>query len=178
MLPTAPPAGVRDHLRAVPAYTGGRGARRRVGSYKTTGGHRVQAVYGRSGKERRVPLDPEAFERLEAWLDVAGIRADLAGPEFRSARAARGPGHAGFALRPLTRRAVHVLVKRYARALRLDMGVTVHSLRVAALTTARERGSDTIDLQGFAGPADPRTTLTDIRSRDRLSKSPVLVLKS
>jgi len=55
--------------------------------------------------------------------------------------------------------------------------VTVHSLRVTALTTARERGSDIIDLQDFAGHADPRTTLTYIRSRDRLSKSPAYVLK-
>jgi integrase/recombinase XerD len=45
------------------------------------------------------------------------------------------------------------------------------------LTTARERGSDIIDLQDFAGHADPRTTLTCIRSRDRLSKSPAYVLK-
>ena len=55
--------------------------------------------------------------------------------------------------------------------------MTVHSLRVTALTTARERGSDIIDLQDFAGHADPRTTLTYIRSRDRLSKSPAYVLK-
>jgi integrase/recombinase XerD len=60
---------------------------------------------------------------------------------------------------------------------RPDPNVTVHSLRVTALTTARERGSDIIDLQDFAGHADPRTTLTYIRSRDRLSKSPAYVLK-
>lgn len=55
--------------------------------------------------------------------------------------------------------------------------VTVHSLRVTALTTARERSSDIIELQDFAGHADPRTTLTYTRSRDRLSKSPAYVLK-
>ncbi len=55
--------------------------------------------------------------------------------------------------------------------------MTVHSLRVTALTTARERGADIIDLQDFAGHADPRTTLTYIRSRDRLNKSPAYVLK-
>ena len=54
---------------------------------------------------------------------------------------------------------------------------TVHSLRVTALTTARERGSDIIDIQDFAGHADPRTTLTYIRSRDRLSERPAYVLK-
>ena len=63
----------------------------------------------------------------------------------------------------------------------LDLGfdphVSVHSLRVTALKTARERGSDIIDLQDFAGHADPRTTLTYIRTRDRLSKSPAYVLR-
>ena len=44
-------------------------------------------------------------------------------------------------------------------------------------SSARERGSDIIDLQEFEGHADPRTTLTYIRSRDRLSKSPAYVLK-
>jgi integrase/recombinase XerD len=53
----------------------------------------------------------------------------------------------------------------------------VHSFRVIALTTAGEQGSDIIDWRAFAGHADPRTTLTYIRSRDRLSKSPAYVLK-
>jgi integrase/recombinase XerD len=55
--------------------------------------------------------------------------------------------------------------------------VTVHSLPVTTLTTSRERGSDIIDLQDFAGLAASRTTLTSIRSRDWLSKSPAYVLK-
>jgi integrase/recombinase XerD len=74
-------------------------------------------------------------------------------------------------------RGVEKLIDRYVKVLRLDPNVTVHSLRVTALTTARERGSDIIDLQDFAGHGDPRTTLTYIRSRDRLSKSPAYVLK-
>jgi integrase/recombinase XerD len=51
--------------------------------------------------------------------------------------------------------------KRYVPLfpLGLDPNVAVHSLRVTALTTARERGSDIIDLQDFAGHPDPRTTL-------------------
>jgi hypothetical protein len=42
--------------------------------------------------------------------------------------------------------------------------------------TARERGSDIIDLQDFAGHSDPRATLTYIRSRVPLSKSPAYLL--
>jgi integrase/recombinase XerD len=88
-----------------------------------------------------------------------------------------GGGRDGFRPRPMTTMAVEKLIGRYVVALGLDPNVTVHSLRVTALTTARERGSDIIDLQDFAGHADPRTTLTYFRSRDRLSKSPAYVLK-
>jgi integrase/recombinase XerD len=77
----------------------------------------------------------------------------------------------------MSTRAVEKLIDRYVEALGLDPSVTVHSLRVTALTTAMVRGSDIIDLQDFAGHADPRTTLTYIRSRDRLSQSPTYVLR-
>jgi integrase/recombinase XerD len=77
----------------------------------------------------------------------------------------------------MTRRAVQGLIKRCVEDLRLDPDVSLPSLRVAALTTARERGSDILDLQDFAGHADPRTTLTYIRNRDRLSRSPAYVLR-
>jgi integrase/recombinase XerD len=174
------PIGVRDRaLLGVLAFTGcrvGELTRLRVGSYRTTGGHRVLAIMGKGQKERTVPLHPEAFERLELWLSVAGLKDALPAPLFPAANSARGKGFDGFSTCPLTRRAVERLVKNYARMLGFDPGVTVHSLRVTALTTARERGSDIIDLQDFAGHADPRTTLTYIRSRDRLSKSPAYVL--
>jgi integrase/recombinase XerD len=153
--PGSAPSGVRDRaLLAVLAYTGcrvGELARLKVGSYKQTGTHRVLEVAGKGGKERRVPLHPEAVERLEEWLDATGARDQPAGALFRPAKAARGDGRHGFAPRPMTRRAVQKLVEGYVRRLRLDPNVTVHSLRVTALTTARERGSDIIDLQSFAG---------------------------
>jgi integrase/recombinase XerD len=72
----------------------------------------------------------------------------------------------------MTTPAADRLIARCVTVLKLDPNMTVHSLRVTALTPARERGSDIIDSQDFAGHADPRTTLTYIRSRDRLSKSP------
>ncbi len=174
------PAGVRDRaLLAILAYTGcrvGELTRLKVSSYKTDGVHRILEIRGKGGKERSVPLHKEAEERLEAWLDVAGIRDQALGPLFRPAATARGRGKHGFVPKPMTRRAIQKLVGNYVRRLALDPNVTVHSFRVTALTTARERGSDIIDLQEFAGHADPRTTLTYIRSRDRLNKSPAYVL--
>ncbi len=200
----APPSdtamGIRDRaMFAVLAFTGcrvGELVRLRVANYKQNGVHRVLEIFGKGGKERLVPLHPEAAERLETWIAVAGI-AD--GPLFRPAKTARGVGRPvlepatyqdaalstdnlrgrpkQFAERPLTRRAVQKLVDAYVRRLKLDPNVTVHSFRVTALTTAREQGSDIIDLQDFAGHSDPRTTLTYIRNRDRLSKSPAYVLR-
>ena len=188
--PTAPaeppveiviPVGIRDRaMLAVLAYSGcrvGELVRLRVRDFKTSGEHRILNITGKGGKERTTPLHLEAVERLTEWLAVPGIAANPAGPLFPAARSARGMGRDGFADTPMTTRAVEKLIGRYVEALGLDEAVTVHSLRVTALTTARERGADIIDLQDFAGHADPRTTLTYIRSRDRLSKSPAYVLK-
>ncbi len=173
-------AGVRDRaLFSILAYTGcrvGELTRLKVGSYKLDGVHRLLEIHGKGGKERVVPLHPEAAERLESWLNMAGIREDRAGPLFRPATAAWGKARSRFSPKPMTRRAVQKLVAAYVLRLKLDPNVTVHSFRVTALTTARERGSDIIDLQEFAGHADPRTTLTYIRSRDRLTKSPAYIL--
>lgn len=175
------PAGIRDRailgILAHSACRVGELARLRVRDYRDSSGHKVVEVFGKGGKERRIPLHPEAFERLDRWLEVSGFRDDPTGPLFRGSLTARGCGHDGFRSNPLSRRAIQALVKQYARDLHLDPAVTVHSLRVTALTTARERGADIIDLQDFAGHADPRTTLTYIRSRDRLSQSPAYVLK-
>lgn len=176
----ATPVGVRDRaLLAVLAYSGcrvGELVGLRVRDYKTTGEHRILAIVGKGGKERTTPLHLEAVERLAEWLAVPGV-SEPGFPLFPAARSPRNRGRDGFRDQPLSTRAVEKLIDRYVEALGLDPHVTVHSLRVTALTTARERGSDIIDLQDFAGHADPRTTLTYIRSRDRLSKSPAYVLK-
>lgn len=175
------PQGIRDRaMFAVLAYTGcrvGELTRLCVMDYKDAGGHKVLEIRGKGGKERRVPLHPEAFERLEAWIDTSAMRDGGAVALFRAVKTARGMGRDGFQPHPMTRRAVQSLLNIYVRRLGLDPAVTVHSLRVTAITTARERGCDIVDLQDFAGHADPRVTLAYIRNRDRLSKSPAYVLK-
>ena len=97
--PPATPAGVRDAaLLAVLAYTGcrvGEVVRLKVGGYRQTGAHRVLEVLGKGGKERRVPLHPEAVERVEAWLDAAGTRGDMSGPCSALCSRPGGPGPTG-----------------------------------------------------------------------------------
>lgn len=175
------PVGVRDRaLLGVLAFTGcrvGELCRLRVRDYRTHGEHRVLCIQGKGGKERTTPLHVEAVERLAEWIRVAGIQDTGGEALFQVPKSARGAGRDGFLDRALSVRAVEKLVERYVCRLGLDPNVTVHSLRVTALTTARERGADVIDLQDFAGHADPRTTLSYIRARDRLSSSPAYVLK-
>lgn len=175
------PVGVRDRaILALLAYSAcrvGELARLRFGDYKSSGGHRVLELFGKGGKERRVPLHPEANERLDDWLTIANGHEHPSTPLFCPTMTSRGEGRDGFRPTPLSRRAIQYLVRRYARMIGLDIAVTVHSFRVTALTTAREQGVDIIDLQDFAGHADPRTTLSYIRSRDRLSKSPAYTLR-
>jgi integrase/recombinase XerD len=173
------PEGIRDRaILAILAFTGcrvGEITRLRASDFKSSDGHHVLEVRGKGGKERRVPLHPEAVERLAAWLAIAG--SEEAEAMFRPVKTARGKGEDGFLDTPLTRRGIQYLATRYVKKVGLDPNVTVHSFRVTALTTARERGADLVDLQDFAGHADPRTTLTYIRNRDRLSRSPAYVLK-
>ena len=174
------PVGIRDRaMLAVLSYSAcrvGELVTLKVSDFRENGEHRVLSIFGKGGKERVLPLHVEAVERLFAWLAIAEIKEDRQGPLFRPASTARGRGFDGFARRHMTTRSVANLVKKYAKRIGLDPAVTVHSLRVTALTTARERGADIIDLQDFAGHADPRTTLTYIRSRDRLCKSPAYIL--
>lgn len=118
-----------------------------VGDFRADGEHRVLSIYWKGGKERVIPLHVEAVERLNRWIDVAGIRNDRDGTLFRALATARGRGFDGFNAYHLTTRAVEKLVKRYACQLGFDSAVVLHSLRVTALMTARERGAKIIDLQ-------------------------------
>jgi len=174
------PVGLRDRaILGVLAYSAcrvGELVLLTVSDLRVSGEHRLLSVYGKGGRERSVPLHVESVERLNLWIELSGIEHDREGPLFRPVATPRGRGFDGFLRRPLTTRAVENLVCKYTGELGLDPAITVHSLRVTALTTARERGADIIDLQDFAGHADPRTTLTYIRTRDRLSKSPAYVL--
>jgi integrase/recombinase XerD len=103
--PTADaPEGVRDRaLLAVLAFTGcrvGELSRLRVGDLKQSGGHHVLEVRGKGGKERRMPLHPEAVERLTTWLGVLG-ESSPGWPLFHPVKTARGKGTDGFLLTPL-----------------------------------------------------------------------------
>lgn len=177
---TATPIGIRDRaLLAVLAYSAcrvGELVKLKAGDFTTHAEHRILHLHGKGGKERIVALHPEAVERLQEWTLLAGMTDQPESPLFQPSASPQRKGRDGFLPRPLTTRQIEKLVKKYAAATGLDPRITVHSLRVTALTTARERGCDIVDLQDFAGHSDPRTTLAYIRNRNQLTKSPTYVL--
>ena len=107
---------------------------------RSHGEHKILAIRGKRGKERSTPLQLEAVELLGHWLAMPGIADDPAGPLFPAAKSPRGMGRDGFRPEPMSTRGVEKLVERYVADFKLDPNVPVHSLRVTALTTARERG--------------------------------------
>jgi len=114
-------------------------SRLRIRDYKRRALIRIPEIQGKGGKERRAPLPVEAVERLNVSLVVLAVSE---GPLFRPTLTARGRGHDGFRPQPMSRRAVEYLMERYVRMLGFDPSVTVHSMRVTAIATARERGCD------------------------------------
>lgn len=84
------PVGVRDRaIFAVLAYSAcrvGELVRIKVSDFKTSGEHRVLAIYGKGGKERTVPLHLEAVERLKDWIAIAHLKTIATSRYFRRSR--------------------------------------------------------------------------------------------
>lgn len=179
--PDSSPSGLRDAAilasLAFGAIRVGELVRLKVKDYGVTGVHRVYNIYGKGGKHRRIPLNPEAAEKLEAYLDIAELREQPDTPLFRRTLTARGRGHDGWQERPLTTRAIQYLLRKYAESLYFPRGISVHSLRVTALSQARRQGFDIIDLQAFAGHSSAEVTQRYIRSEKRLAESPAYAIR-
>ncbi len=115
------------------------------------GDPRMLLVRGKGGRERLVPLTPEARAHLAAWLALRDAAAERAPTPFLFP--SRGAaGH-------LTRHRFHGLVKEIAVAAGVPPGeVTPHALRHAFATHLLARGADLRSIQTLLGHADVATT--------------------
>ena len=179
--PDDSPAGIRDAAifasLAFGAIRVGELVRLKVKDYRETGVHRVYDIYGKGGKHRRIPLNPEAAENVEAYLDIANLRDKPNAPLFLPTKTARGRGRDGWQDSHLTTRAVQFLLEKYCKQLNFPRGISIHSLRVTALSQARRQGFDIIDLQAFAGHSTAEVTQRYIRSEKRLAESPAYAIR-
>ncbi len=107
-------------------------------------------VLGKGNKERIVPVGKQAVDWLVRYLQEARstfARADTTGEVFLSTRG-----------KPLSRKTIWHLIKKYARAARIDKNITPHTLRHSFATHLLENGGDLRVIQEMLGHANIATT--------------------
>ena len=123
----------------------------------TRGDPRLLLILGKGGKERMVPLSPDARDALALWIrmrdEVEAMNAALKKPASRFLFPSRGKeGH-------LTRHWFYMLIKEIAVAAGVDPSkVTPHTLRHAFATHLLAGGADLRAIQTMLGHADVATT--------------------
>ena len=123
----------------------------------TRGDPRLLLILGKGGKERMVPLSPDAREVLALWIRLRDeTEAARAGKKLAASRflfPSRGKeGH-------LTRHRFYLLIKEIAVAAGVDPSkVTPHTLRHAFATHLLAGGADLRAIQTMLGHADVATT--------------------
>lgn len=123
----------------------------------TRGDPRLLLILGKGGKERMVPLSPDARETLALWIRLRdegeAARAAKKLPASRFLFPSRGKeGH-------LTRHRFYLLIKEIAVAAGVDPSkVTPHTLRHAFATHLLAGGADLRAIQTMLGHADVATT--------------------
>jgi integrase/recombinase XerD len=107
-------------------------------------------VIGKGDKERLVPLGEEAIGWLNTYID--GARQDLIKRRATDALFVTARGG------PLTRQAFWHNIKRHARAARIEVALSPHTLRHAFATHLLNHGADLRAVQMLLGHADLSTT--------------------
>lgn len=124
----------------------------------TRGDPRLLLILGKGGKERMVPLSPDAREALGSWLalrDAAQSDAQTKGRQAPSRFLFPSRGEAGH----LTRHRFYLLIKEIAVAAGVSPAkVTPHTLRHAFATHLLAGGADLRAIQTMLGHADVATT--------------------
>jgi len=148
-----------------------------VGNIARDGEHTIIRIKSKGNTERKGVLPPAAAAPVNAWINIAGIEHDRTSPLFRPTMTARGQGVDGFKRKRLSVRSIQELVGKYFDQAGIDAAATVHSTRVTACTEAHNAGVPLVAIQKWMGHADPRTTLSYIRTQENMDQSPAYVLR-
>ncbi len=109
----------------------------------------------KGGRRDALAINPQAAQRIRAYLAVAGHGDDHAGSLFRPLRGNAKPHDPAGQLDP---DAIARMVRKHAAAIGLPRGYSAHSMRATFITTALENGAQLEDVQKAAGHRDPSTT--------------------
>jgi len=126
-----------------------------VGDFHQNRGLEALRVTRKGGRRESLAINPQAAQRIRAYLEAAGHGDQLGAPLLRPLRGnARPLGPAG----RMDPGAIDRMVRKYAATIGLDRGHSAHSMRATFITTALENGAQLEDVQKAAGHRNPSTT--------------------
>jgi integrase len=126
-----------------------------VGDLHQNRGFDALRVVRKGGRRDSMAINPQAAQRIKAYLDAAGHGGDHDGPLFRPLR---GNARAHDLSGRMVPNSIDLIVRKYAANIGLDRGYSAHSMRATFITTALENGAQLEDVQKAAGHRDPSTT--------------------
>ena len=126
-----------------------------VGDLHQNRGFDALRVTRKGGRRDALAINPQAAQRIRAYLDIAGHGDQLDAPLFRPLRGNAKPFDPAGRMDP---DAIDRMVRKYAAAIGLGRGYSAHSMRATFITTALENGAQLEDVQKAAGHRDPSTT--------------------
>jgi integrase/recombinase XerD len=143
-------------------------AKLRLGDFQYDGTQFVLRFQEKGGKSREIPVRHDLEAYIRAYLDVAGIAAEVKDrPLFRSTlrRTGKLTGN------PMTSKSICELVKRRLKDAGLPLRLSPHSFRVSAVTDLLSQGVPLEDVQYLAGHSEPRTTALYDRRQKKVTRN-------
>jgi integrase/recombinase XerD len=126
-----------------------------VGDLHQNRGFDALRVIRKGGRREALAINPQAAQRIRAYLEKAGHGGQPDAPLFRPLRGNAKPLDAAGRMDP---DAIDRMVRKYAAKISLGRGYSAHSMRATFITTALENGAQLEDVQKAAGHRDPSTT--------------------
>jgi len=132
-------------------------------------------VRGKGEKTRDLPLNPEAMQKIYAYLEADNRLNDLDEPIFCSLKKYKD---ADGLLKHMSTTAIYDIVQFYANMVGLKLeNFHPHCLRSTGATNAIDNGVDLVALQHFLGHANIQTTRMYVRDKSAISDSPAFKIK-
>jgi len=133
----------------------------KVGDIKTYRNQAILEVLGKGKKKRRIPLKHETLLAIKDYWKAEGNGTDPQHHVFYTLGK-----HGPYDVRPLSRAAVDLLVKRIADRALIKKRLHPHSLRHTFATTLLDTGTDLKTVQNLMGHSHIRTTEVYLHTTD------------
>jgi len=146
----------------------------RRGDLKTEDGKVWLYVWGKGGRQRKVPIAKiELLEALAQYWKKAGASSQPAAPMFTTI-GRRGADD----IRPISWRVVRDVVEKYTRLARIQKHIHPHSLRHSFITHALRRSGDLPAVQALAGHRSLSSTQGYLHTEDERMERAIRLMAS